>query len=155
MSAVDLGAARRAAGLSQRKLGELLGVAQNTISSWELGRSAIPDDRRGALALRLGVPEHAVPARAPVAPLLESRASARCGTPSGRIRHVRMGEEVCAACREAARAYKASRYVPSPREPAECGTNRGYHAHRYRDEDACVACRVAHADYERERAAAR
>ena len=152
MTAVDLRSARRNAGLSQRQLARLLGVAQNTVSNWELGRAAIPRDRRGALALRLGIPVAAVPREvAPGAPGAPRVDAARCGTYAGSVRHVRMREECCEACAEARRVYANARRVLSPRPPAECGTNRGYHAHRYRAQDACVACRVAHAEYERAR----
>ena len=41
---IELRARREAIGLSQAHLGEMLGVKQNTISQWESGKRAIPDD---------------------------------------------------------------------------------------------------------------
>lgn len=46
---------RVAKGLSQKKLGELLGVSQKTISRYELG-SCIPQDTVSAIADALGIP---------------------------------------------------------------------------------------------------
>lgn len=148
VQSVTLAAARKAARIPQKRLGELLGVAQNTVSGWELGRSEIPADRLSALTRRLGLPPGSIAARQPLAPHDSSRSDAvRCGTYSGAIGHVRRGETACEPCKQARRDYATSRRVLHPRPAAECGTNRGYHAHRYRGQDACTACRAAHARY--------
>ena len=51
-----LATARKAAGYSQRKAGEMLGVGQRIIVQWERGRFAPMGDRLRALAVLYGVP---------------------------------------------------------------------------------------------------
>lgn len=47
--------ARLEAGLTQRQLGELVGVSSNAVSAWECGRIGFPDERVYELSDALGV----------------------------------------------------------------------------------------------------
>lgn len=49
-----IAAARNAAGLKQDKLGEALGVTQQTVGQWELGQTAIGVEKLAPLAKLLG-----------------------------------------------------------------------------------------------------
>jgi len=98
-------------------------------------------------------------------PLVVKRASpkvrAQCGTVSGYMRHRRLNEEKCDACREAWSKYNSSkawerRKAPEDlkrRKVAVCGTSSGYTAHFNRGEPVCDACRAARAVYQKDRKA--
>lgn len=80
---------------------------------------------------------------------------AQCGTISGYMRHRRLEEEQCEACRMAWAAYNSRknwqrRVAPGDlkrRLVAQCGTNSGYTAHYTRGEKPCDACRAARKAY--------
>lgn len=74
-----------------------------------------------------------------------TRPPAPCGTPSAYDRHIRNGEPIDDACREAHNA-KRRQFKTKARGPAECGTRRGYQKHRRDGETACDACRQANTD---------
>jgi hypothetical protein len=62
------------------------------------------------------------------------RPRAECGTASAYDRHVKYGEPINDACREAHRVATAERRARSTesakkRYPAQCGTNAGYRKH--------------------------
>lgn len=77
-----------------------------------------------------------------------------CGTPAAYRRHIRHGEEACAACLKAhsvdVLAFQR-RGPAAPRELMPCGSDGGYHRHKRRKEPACVPCLKAHVRYEAER----
>lgn len=67
-----------------------------------------------------------------------------CGTPAAYDRHIRRGEPVDDACREAHNAdNRAKRERTRAKGPVVCGTRRGYQKHRRNGEEACDACRYA------------
>jgi hypothetical protein len=86
---------------------------------------------------------------------------APCGTQSAYTRHVKNGEPIDDACRQANTEAKRTKGTPTPsrRKPIAHGTLKGYRQHRYRDEQACAECLKAHrlykADGARRYAAAR
>lgn len=71
-----------------------------------------------------------------------------CGTPAAYDRHVRNGERIDDACREAHNANNRAKRTRA-RGPVECGTRRGYQKHRRDGEEACDACRYANAAADR------
>ena len=72
-----------------------------------------------------------------------------CGTVAAYARHVRRGEPIDDACRDAARVYKQIRRTGSaePRELQPCGTNAAYVRHLNHNEEPCAPCREAHRKY--------
>lgn len=58
--AENLRAARKAAGLSQAALGELLRTTQQAVAKWESGKGVPRDETRWRLADALGVPVHEI-----------------------------------------------------------------------------------------------
>lgn len=79
------------------------------------------------------------------------QAIAPCGTQSAYTRHVKNGEPIDDACRQANTEAKRTKGTPTPsrRQPIEHGTLKGYRQHRYRDETACDKCLEAHRLYKR------
>lgn len=82
---------------------------------------------------------------------------APCGTQSAYTRHVKRGEPIDDACRQANTEAKRAKGTPTPRlrKPIAHGELRGAKQHRYRGEPLCEACHDAEAEYQRERAIAR
>lgn len=72
-----------------------------------------------------------------------------CGTIGAYQRHLKAGQEACAACKEARAAYTRDRREGriKARRPAQCGTLRGYYSHRHHKTQACRACLDAYAAY--------
>lgn len=58
--AANLRAARKAAGLTQVALAELLGTTQQAVAKWESGKGVPRDESRWRLAEALGVPVHQI-----------------------------------------------------------------------------------------------
>jgi hypothetical protein len=81
------------------------------------------------------------------------QAIAPCGTQSAYTRHVRKGEPIDDACRQANTEAKRTKGTPTPgrRKPIEHGTLKGYQQHVYRGEKACADCVEAHRLYKRNR----
>lgn len=75
-----------------------------------------------------------------------------CGTPGAYDRHVRWGEPIDEACREAhaakSRAQKAKTRARN-KGPVVCGTRPGYQKHTRNGEKACAPCRAANTDADR------
>jgi hypothetical protein len=90
-----------------------------------------------------------------------SRQVAECGTKSGYVRHLRVGEVPCEPCQTA--SAQARRNAPSyvkrvakPRGPLQpCGTNAAYMRHLRHREIPCEACYKAHSVYSGRRKLAR
>jgi hypothetical protein len=80
------------------------------------------------------------------------RTPAPCGTASAYTRHVKRGEPIDEACRQANTEAKRTKGTPTParRKPIAHGTPRGAKQHRYRGEPLCDPCHRAEADYQRE-----
>lgn len=74
---------------------------------------------------------------------------APCGTQSAYTRHVKNGEPIDEACRQANTEAKRTKGTPSPgrRQPIAHGTLKGYKQHRYRGEAACADCLEASREY--------
>lgn len=74
---------------------------------------------------------------------------ADCGTQSAYTRHVKKGEPIDDACRQANTKAKRTKGTPTPsrRQPIDHGTLKGYKQHRYRDEQACASCLAANREY--------
>lgn len=87
----------------------------------------------------------------------QGRTIAPCGTQSAYTRHVKHGEPIDDACRQANTEAKRTKGTPTPskRKPIAHGEPRGAKQHRYRGEKPCAACARAEADYQRERYTAR
>lgn len=80
-------------------------------------------------------------------------AIAPCGTPSAYTRHIKRGEPIDDACRQANTEAKRTKGTPTPsrRKPIAHGELRGAKQHRYRGEPLCEPCHQAEADYQRGR----
>lgn len=106
----------------------------------------LTDDQLDQLIADLGLREPRQPR--PVAP---------CGTPAAYTRHVKRGEPIDDACRQANTEAKRVKGTPTPamRKPIAHGEPRGAKQHRYRGEPLCEPCRLAEAAYQRERYTAR
>ncbi|MFD8234052.1 WhiB family transcriptional regulator [Streptomyces sp. NPDC059696] len=75
------------------------------------------------------------------------RPRAACGTASAYDRHVKYGEPIDQACRDAhAKASAERRAKTTKREPAKCGTRPGYRQHLKNGETPCAPCRQANTD---------
>lgn len=83
----------------------------------------------------------------------QPRPLAPCGTPAAYTRHVKRGEPIDDACRQANTEAKRVKGTPTPskRKPIDHGTLAGGKQHRYRGEKPCTACARAEADYQRDR----
>lgn len=97
---------------------------------------------------------------------------AECGTVSGYMRHLRLGEKACEACNKANNEYRLAFYhkdkpksLRKPQTPLEgfaCikrtthfprgrkGKNAGYMAHWLAGEKPCEACAIAHSRWNKE-----
>ena len=73
---------------------------------------------------------------------------APCGTTAAYDRHVRDGEHIDDACREAQTEYRRKLRGSRPHTTG-CGTRSGYRKHKRNGEDACTPCRQANADADR------
>lgn len=80
----------------------------------------------------------------------------KCGTLTGRSRHIRAGEQLCRACKDAANANAAERRKAKaagkpkrtrPRPP--CGSPGGSRSHRRHGEPVCEPCRLAQQEVDR------
>lgn len=58
--AANLRAARKAAGLTQTALAEMLGTTQQAVAKWESGKGVPRDETRWRLATALGVGVHEI-----------------------------------------------------------------------------------------------
>ncbi len=77
----------------------------------------------------------------------QPKASAVCGTISGRKRHYDEGTPVCETCRITYNEYSRAKYRETnpPKAPAVCGTDEGYGRHRWLRTTPCQPCLDAHA----------
>lgn len=88
-------------------------------------------------------------------PPRRSKPLAPCGTQSAYTRHVKRGEPIDDACRQANTKAKRTKGTPTPsrRKPIAHGTLRGARQHRYRGEPLCQPCRDGENAYQREQSA--
>lgn len=84
--------------IEQRDIAAKCGVAPLAVGQWESGRQLPSNERLERWAEVLGVP---LPEGARREGPGTRRVTARCGTPSGRRRHIDRGEPTCGACRTA------------------------------------------------------
>lgn len=86
-------------------------------------------------------------------PLNPSQLYPQCGTRNGAVKHRKLGEEKCDACKKAEREYNRESYHKNKKQgrgqgyrrmPREHGTARGYSQHYNDGTQPCDACKEAY-----------